>query len=252
MPEGIGFSAPGESLQRKARAWRLLTDQHGRVFGATVEVSNGHPVGELLPQGFSPPWLPPMEFAKFRGEHDVTFRWDYREMADRLSAQTAQYYQDAVKFALENNKPEPEVGGPVDRSVRYVLGVPPLSPAIPLSADMGDPWVLGIPDAPVNKILKAVLEQTAGADQREALGLIMDRLARQVNEGNIPMVPSTPFVPNVKEPARTINDEAPLEELPEITYPEFVKACRGRKMNMADIAAAWQQHKKDMAESVAA
>jgi hypothetical protein len=193
-----------------------------------------------------------MWFAKFPGEHSLTFRWEYREMADWLSERTATYYQDAIKFAIENNKPEPEIGGPVDRSIRYVLGIPPLSPAIPLSAEMGDPWLLGMKGAQVNTTLKLVLEQTAGANQKEALAVIMTRLAAQVSDSNVPMVPSTPEVPRTKELVRTIHDEAPVEELPEVTYPEFVKACRGRKMNMADIGAAWAEHKKNMTESVAA
>lgn len=249
MADGLGFSAPGESLQRNARSWRLFTDQHGRVFGSQVEVSNGMPIGELVPQGFTPPWQPNMEFAKFPGIHANTFRWAYVEMADRLGGMTTAYYQDAVKFALENNKPEPEVGGPVDRSIRYVLGVPPLSPAIPLSCELGDPWILGIPGASVNKMLKDILEQTAGANSREVLDLIRKQLADRATGSEVPLVPSTPVPVVTKEPERTINDTLPFE-IEQVTYPEFLKECKGKKMTLGEIAAAWSEHKKAMAESV--
>ena len=228
--QGLGFSAPGESLQRTARSWRLFTDQHGRSFGAQVENTNGMPVGELTPQGFSPPWQPNMWFAKFPGNHSLTFRWDYKEMADWLSERTATYYQDAIKFAIENNKPEPEIGGPVDRSIRYVLG---------------------IPGAEVNATLKLVLEQTAGANQKEALDVIMARLRAQVTDSNVAMVPSVPVVAKTKEVERTINDTTPFN-IEQVTYPEFLKACAGRKMTLGEIAAAWSEHKKAMSEAVAA
>lgn len=249
MGASLGFSQPGESLQRVARSWREFTDQHARTFGAEVEVSNGHPVGEFQALGFVPPWMPPMKFAKFRKIHDVKFRWDYSEMADELAGITAAYYQDAVKFAIENNKPEPDVGGPIDRSIRYVLGPPPLSPAIPLACEAGDPWILGVPGAPVNKMLKAILEQNFGANSKEAIDLIRAKMLAQQTESSVQSVPSLPAEPVTKDPVRTINDASAVDPK-NITYTDFVKACAGRKMNIKDIADQWAEHKRNLASDL--
>lgn len=248
MPEdGLGFSQPGQSLQRMRRTWRIFTDQHGRKFGAVVDTGNGHPIGELIPQGFTPPWQPPMAFAKFADVHVLDFRWDYEGVASELGGVTANWYQMVIAWAIEFSKPEPEVGGPVDRSIVYGYGKPPLSPAIPLACELGVPWILGTPGAPVDENLKKILEQNVGANGKEAIDFIRSKLIERSGTANVPLVPSAPVVPKTKEVERTINDLGPLEE---ITYPEFLKACRGKKMSIGDIAQAWTEHKKALAQEL--
>lgn len=246
MASGLGISQPGESLQRNARVWRIFTDQHGRKFGAESDIATSQPIGELMPQGFCPPWQPPMRFATWRRVGELDFRWDYETMAAELSGVTAEYYQDAVKFAIENNKPEPEIGGPVDRTIRYVLGPPPMSPAIPLACEAGDPWMLGVPDAPVTQILKDILQQSAGANSKDALDFIRAKLAKDVGQ-SAPAVPSTPAVPLVMERARTITDPGPMVDPATVTYKEFVGEAMKRGMAMADAATAWKDHKENLA-----
>ncbi len=246
------MSQPGESLQRAARVWRIYTDQHGRKFGAESDIATSQPIGELMPQGFCPPWQPPMRFAKWRRVGDLDFRWDYETMAAELSGITAEYYQDAVKFAIENNKPEPEIGGPIDRSIRYVLGPPPLSPAIPLACEAGDPWMLGEPDAPVTQILKDILHQTAGANSKDALDFIRAKLKRDIGQSGVPLVPTVPAKPEVTERPRTIADPGPMVDPSTVTYKEFLGEAMKRGMAMADAANAWAEHKANLAAEVAA
>lgn len=242
--------APGQSLQRIRRALRVYTDQHGRQMEAQADIATSQPIGEFRPLGCNPPWLPPMRYAKFRADGELTFRWAYEELAAEWSGITAQYYEDAIKFALEHNKPQPEIGGPVDRSIRYVLGKPPLSPAIPLAAMAGDPWILGITGATVNQPLKDILEQGAGANSKEALEYIRAMVGRSTADRDL--VPTIPAPVEKVERARSITDaapEKPLEAMPEITYQQFVKECRGRKMSLVDISAAWKAHKAEWAEN---
>jgi hypothetical protein len=246
---GINVPQPGQSLQRQRRVWRVFTDQHGRKFGAQADMATNQPIAEFQPQGFMPPWLPPMRFAKWHAVGDLDFRWDYETMAAELGGITAQYYQDAVKFAIENNKPEPDVGAPVDRSIRYVLGPPPLSPAIPLACEVGDPWMLGVLGAAVNEELKAILEQQAGANGADALNAIRARLQKGVDASAVPMVPTVERpVPDV-EKVRTINDVDPNAPIPAITYNAFVAEGRKRGVSMAELALAWAAHKQNTAES---
>lgn len=246
----LPFPQPGQSLQRERRAWREFTDEHGRRFGAFSDIATSQPIGELTPLGCNPPWLPPMRFAKWKKVGDLHFTWDYDTMAAELGGDTAQYYQDAVKFAVENNKPEPEVGGPVDRTIRYVLGPPPLSAALPLAAKLGDAWLLGIKGADVNHELKAVLEQQAGANSQEVLQAIMAKLTASAGASNVPRVPSQPVAEDRPERQKSITD-VDASSLPNISYKEFLAACMSRGMSMTDGALAWQEHKKLMDEEAA-
>jgi hypothetical protein len=52
-------------------------------------------------------------------------------------------------------------------------------------------------------------------------------------------------VAKVEKP-RTIHDLPSLDEMPEITYQQFVSECRGRKMKIADVAALWAEHKRNL------
>lgn len=241
--------SPGQSLQRIRRAYREFTDQHGRRFGAQADIATSQPMGEFTPLGCNPPWLPPMRYAKFRQDGELHFRWLYEDLAAEWSGITAQYYQDAVKFALEHGKPEPELGGPVDRSIRYVLGVPPLSPAIPLACQAGDPWLLGIPKAPVNQVLKDILEQGVGANSKEALEYIRALVGRSTADRAL--VETLPAPADIVTVQKSITDPAPLEDLPEVTYPMFLASCRGRNIPLYEISKLWAEHKAAMAEATA-
>lgn len=250
----LGFTQPGQSLQRLKRTFRHYTDQHGRVFTSQADMNTNAPLEELRPLNegagtFNPPWLPPMRFAKFRVDGDLHFRWDYTTMATELSGDTAQYYQDAVKFAIENNKPEPEVGGPVDRSIRYVLGPPPLSPAVPIACEQGDPWMLGQPNAPVNPMMKAILEQGGTANSKEALEYIRKLVNTNLSASTVPLVASEPERIVAEPKAKTISDPVALKDLPLPTYKEFMQECRGRGMTIAEINGAWKEYKQNLGEA---
>src|SRR5689334_11451746 len=120
---GINVPQPGQSLQRMRRVWRIFTDQHGRKFGAQADMATNSPIAEFQPQGFMPPWLPPMRYAIFAQTGDLEFRWDYDTLATEWSGGTAQYYEEAGKLALQmpGDIPVPEIGGEVDRRIRLVL-----------------------------------------------------------------------------------------------------------------------------------
>lgn len=253
---GIQLPQPGQNLQRMKRAWRVFTDQHGRRFGAVVDRGNNAPIGEFQPQGFIPPWLPTMRYAKWAEEGDLEFRWDYDAVAEDWSSQAASYYDEAVKLALQlpGDVPIPDVGGEVDRRIRAVLGVPPLSPAIPLACKAGDPWILGKPGAKDTLGLKAILEQGSGANGPEALRQINERLSRIAADVGTEFVPSAPEKVIAVERTRTINDrdetmdaDVPPLDLSAVTYKEFLSAAMRTGMSMADAATAWKAHRENLA-----
>jgi hypothetical protein len=247
---GIQIPQPGESIQRKQRAWRVFTDQHDRRFGAVADKSNNSPIAEYQPQGFMPPWLPTMRYAKFATEGDLDFRWDYDAVAEDWSTQSAAYYDEAVKLALQlpGDVPVPEVGGEVDRRIRSILGVPPLSPAIPLACKAGDPWILGKPGAVDALGLKAVLAQTAGASGQEALKAIQARLDAMAIESGVERVPTLPEKPVIHERPKSINSVDVAATPIDVTYTAFMAEAKQRgKMTHAEAAMAWKAHKDNMA-----
>jgi hypothetical protein len=250
---GIQIPQPGKSLQREHRVWRVFTDQHGRRFGAQAEMSNNQPIGEFQPQGFNPPWLPAMRFAKWREVGDLEFRWDYQTNATEWADGASEYYRDAINFAMEHNKPIPEPGGPVDRSIRVTpIGPPPLSPAIPLAAEMGDAWLLGTPGAPVNEMLRDILEQGRKAGGQDILDAVKEQLAGKWQVGT-PAIATLPAKPQTVEKVKTIHDIDDPGELSDITWDEFRKVAKARgKMNITEISVAWAEFKNERAKSEAA
>ena len=259
MTGPVNFPRPGESLQRTQTSYRRFVDNHGRVFEAQCDTRNGHPKEELRPindnpkTAYMPPWLPPMRFAKFLGEHRSEFRWDYNTMATELAGDAADYYQRAKEFAIEHDKPEPELGGPVDASIRFLIGKPPLSPIIPLACEQGEPWILGVPGAAVNAVLKDILEQGVTSNSKAALDVMRSALMRTLAHEKIALVPTVVVQEEVavKRP-KTIHDIPDLDALPEITYLDFLKECRGKRMKMPDIVKLWNSHKAATAENATA
>ncbi len=244
----IPFLQPGKSLQAERRGWSDdFTDQHGRRFAAQYELANSRPIGELSPVGFQPPWLPPMGVIKWDRHGSFRFHWDYDTLAADWVDNSVSYYAGVMDFMLEHMKgePIPELGEPVPSMViRSPLGPPPLSPAIVLACQAGDPWALGVPDAPVNESLKAALTQSTTTSGRAALLMVKRRMQEMVGEHGVPtLVPEAN--PEHLKP-KSIMDEAPLV-MSEISYQEFVASCRGRgKMNMVEIVQAWKDHKAFM------
>lgn len=251
----MDFIAPGQHLQRIRRTEREFTDQHGRKFFAWADKATNAPIGEFQPMGFQPPWLPPMRFAKFRRDGDLFFAWQYDSMANELAGGSQAYYQEAIEFALQHNKPEPEVGGPVHHSILFAKGKPPLSPAIPLSAKEGDPWILGVPDAPVNEVLKEVLHQGIGSTNRTALDYIRKSLRARM-EGIVRVPEVVHATDDGPAKARTIHDVdvTDVAVMLNVKFPEFsaqYAAAAKRKGEVAtagEIGRAWQEHKALVAE----
>ena len=206
--------------QRDNRVWRVFTDQHGRKLGAWADKGNQRPIGEFQPQGFNPPWMPPMRYAQFDAEGGLEFRWDYDTMAQEWGEMGASYYSDATKFALEHNLPVPEIGGTIDRRIRDVFKDPPKSPAIPLAAKAGDPWLLGRPGASRNEELFALLNHGARHSTSEFLEKIRDRIVPQIVD---------PVVPPSKD-----EDKGSA-----VTWPKFLAAMRKKGKTMQEAASAW-------------
>ena len=247
---------PGEHLQRLQRTGREFTDQHGRKFFAWADKASNQPIGEFQPMGFQPPWLPPMRYAQFRRDGDLHFVWQYETLATEYADAAQRYYQEAITMAMEKNitnrdGSEIEIGGPVPMKIRIVLGKPPLSPAIPLACAQGDPWLLGVPGAAVNEVLREILYQGTGSNNRAALDMIRTSLAAKMagmrDAGQLVPTVAQPKDESAK-PARSIHtvDEHAALAMMDVTWQQFAAQLGGKGMAPAEIAALWRDHKAEV------
>jgi hypothetical protein len=195
-----------------------------------------------------------MRFIKWKTRMGFSFSWDYETMSTELAGGTAVFYADVTKFMVEHmpaSEP-PKIGAPVHSRVRQVLGVPPLSPAVPLAAQAGDPWLLGVPGATPNAQLKALIEQSIGVNGKEAIDAIREQLVGIIGDGAIPAVAPKPDEDERvdKKKGRSIDDVdesvilAALETKP---YKEFLSEAMKMGLTMPQAADLWRSHKANLA-----
>jgi hypothetical protein len=244
------MSLGGRKQQHDARGYPdEWMDQHGRKFGAHYELESNRPIGELQPIGFSPPWLPPMRYISWEKKTGFRFRWNYDVIADEWSSLTAAYYEEAAKYAMDHNIPAPEhVGGPLDYRLRAALGKPPLSPAIPLACKLGNPWMLGVPGAPVDVTMKEILSQSVNANGREVLDKILVKLSADQAVSEIVPVPTLDFQTDIdKAPSRGRSIVDVTYDPSKITYAEFSKDAFAKGMKQVEVVLAWKEHQSLLA-----
>lgn len=219
--------------QRDKMVYRIFTDQHGRRFGAQADVRNQRPIGDLTPLGgYDPPWLPPMRYMKWAMEGGLDFAWDYDTIAQEWAEGGSAYYSDATKFALEHNLPVPQPGGEIDRRIRDVFKDPPQSPAIPLAAKAGDPWILGKPGAKRNDELYGLLHHGQQQSAAEFLTAITNRI-----------------LPTITDPVLPPPSKAEGEG--EVTWKEFRTAMLKRGKTLKEAGEAWKEVQAALAEEAA-
>ena len=254
----IGFINPGEHIQRKQREWTdEWVDNHGRHFEGWYDIRNMRPIEELRPVGYNPPWLPPQRFIRWKSKGGFRFAWDYDSMAAELSGGTGEFYADVTKFMVEHMPASApvEIGYAIPPRVRQVLGTPPMTPAIPLAAKLGDPWLLGVPGARKNEKLRELLWQSQGSNHAEVVESIQRQLAEVIGDGARPAEPSNPHEDervNTKK-VRTIDDVdegAILASIDTKGYRQFIADAMRDGMSMAQSAALWHQHRATLAEPV--
>lgn len=131
--------------QQDKRRYMKLVDQHGREWGANIELKTGDPTGTIDPK-FKAPIYPPARYLKVDSRREygrVTI--DYTGWAGmlrrawthwntQLQKKARQMYDAAAAEKLENPPPAllAEVG----------ISPEPIEPV--LAAEHGDPWVLGL------------------------------------------------------------------------------------------------------------
>lgn len=165
-----------EADQAKAREYRYFRDQHGRRYGAPVEIRTGDPCGPWEPQ-FVAPLTPNPDFMRIVKDEDQrrSIFVDYdgwiaevqtrltnwqREVRKAMIARHRENYHptmriDADVYDLPTTGPEPSIGA------RWVPGtVKPL-----VAAKAGNKWVLGLSEVDDPRVSKFLLADVAAEDE---------------------------------------------------------------------------------------
>lgn len=133
--------------QQDKRRFQVFTDQHGRKWGGTIELSTGDPTGLLDPQ-FRAPILPPPRYQKVNSQKaHGQMVIDYQGWAGMLRRANEAWEQQAIKVATAMYG---------DAAAEKLEQMPPAllasvgprpEPVEPvLAAEHGDPWILGLTD----------------------------------------------------------------------------------------------------------
>lgn len=140
--QGMNFESSQPDKRREAR----FRDQHGRVWGGTISIQTGRPIGPLSPVGWSAPLDPPQQYFKFSHLSDE-FRIDYRAwIADRESAK--QDYEERILKYAQSLYGE-QAGTMLKRRPAELMrqvGDPPAPTEPIVAAAAGNKWILGLSD----------------------------------------------------------------------------------------------------------
>lgn len=128
-----------QSLQRRYQKWK---DQHGRRWGGNVEISTGHPTGQLEPQ-FSAPLMPPYQYIRFDDEnHALVIEYD-PWIAD-LTRKRKEWVEKGKRYGFEKYGGLFDAAKPFSEEVLLHIGPPPQPVEPVLAAKQGNRWVLGM------------------------------------------------------------------------------------------------------------
>lgn len=139
------------SGQPDKRRTMRFTDQHGRKWIGTIELSSGLPTGPIRPVDFKPPLLVPQEFIEYdpmepnfikinyakwlRSLEDARRNWEQKliSRAERMYGdQAGKYIKKPSQELLAAVGPEPLPPEPVQAAAagnKWVLGLSPVKPA---------------------------------------------------------------------------------------------------------------------------
>lgn len=128
--------------QANQRRYQEMTDDHGRKWGANIEIKTGDPTGLISPM-FSAPLIPPQHYLRTVPKKPWAIKIDYEAwLTDTRDAHRA-YMQRALQESAARQWPVPEPGE-YSAALTSIIGTPP-HPLEPIIAAMqGNAYVLGL------------------------------------------------------------------------------------------------------------
>lgn len=173
----MALAAPIQNKKQKgqpmSRRYQRFRDQHGRRYGAMIELKTGDPTCSIDPIGTkdSPPWtapfMPDQKYLEVKRDEDGNVEvgqlvWNYKAML-RDARQERKLSDDRIEFfaqAMFGEGAGEAIAHPPPQLRRYMKDRPK-APQIIVAAMKGDPWVLGFEKGPCPDYLKPYFEETA-------------------------------------------------------------------------------------------
>lgn len=142
--------------QSQQRRYERKRDQHGRLWGMSVELKNGAPTGRIefiahikhpswnpKPEFIEPPILPPQQFIRPVPGDPHALHIDYDRWAEQLGAAEADYNRRAMEEGIRVHGSEYDAEAPMSREVALIMGPRPMARALAIACKQGNPWLIG-------------------------------------------------------------------------------------------------------------
>ena len=137
----------------------MFTDQHGRVWHATIETKTMHPTGPIQPQ-FQAPLIPPQMYLRVGTNrmrpYDLVINYD-QWIADLRKARE-DWLEDGEQRSRLYHGEKYEPGTPFTSQILQMIGRPPQHVEPVIAAKQGNRYVLGLTNQ-VDVRLFALLEE---------------------------------------------------------------------------------------------
>lgn len=137
-----------DKSQRGRRRYHTFRDQHGRKWGATIEIETGDPCGVIKPVGWAPPHpllRPAQKYIHPVPEELGLLHIDYAQWIEDLRLAREHWEERKLSFAqsMYGEKTAEAIASPPPELLR-LLGAPPCSTDVPRCCQAGNKWALGL------------------------------------------------------------------------------------------------------------
>lgn len=178
--------------QPKMRTYRFFLDQHGRRWGANIEINTGDPCGAWEPQ-FSAPLMPPPEYLRIGRDPNTrvsTMAIDYDAWIARFRSEDAEWVKQERKLMAQRHREKYSPAMPTDADVLDMLGPrPSIAPDViggtvqPIvAAKAGNKWVLGLTTVRDPRVAKYFVQPDPEAEDDYATEYLPDEDYGEVEE----------------------------------------------------------------------
>jgi hypothetical protein len=231
-----------ELSQPERRKYRTFHDQHGRLWGSTIDITNGHSCGPWEAK-FEAPWLPDFKYIHHHPTDDRLIVIDYdRNVLDAKDAMDA--YDDVrLKTAMNQygSAFTSKLGKTYDEDppeLKQLVGGPPFPVAWSEAAQEGNKWVLGftnvIPSWAYPLLAQEALTPRKYLDADEEAAL-----------AEVAAVEEAVDLDEAHDPEATGGKRVPVRTTAQAEYTGFVKEMVRLGKNLKEIGALWRERKTE-------
>jgi hypothetical protein len=137
------YLPPGGWSQRNQRTETDFTDQHGRMYHATIETKTGDPCGLIEPL-YTAPLMVPQQYLKRVPRQPYTLNIDYTAWKADVRGGWADWQKAGRDHARKLHGDAYDPRRPFTEEILSIIGPPPQAIDPIIAAEQGNKWVLGL------------------------------------------------------------------------------------------------------------